>query len=127
MMRAQLDTSMYLRPQNQATIGEALRLVQGISSLVGKVRQRKASDKSKNDEEFISTVFGKHMAGWNNDLQDYHNRQNAARNEILSQRPDLYRQIAPKITGGSANRNTPQSRTYQLQPLLTDSKGAWAI
>jgi hypothetical protein len=118
-MRSQLDTSSYNGGSRGTSIGEALGVVQGVTSLMDRAKDRGVVQKEKDDNEYLDTTFGKHLNGWNGqDQNDFLSRIKSAAGEVLTTKPELYSKVTSEI--GKAVKAVRDEQDQQMQKEKSD-------
>jgi hypothetical protein len=116
-MRSQLDTSMYSKSgRGSGSIGEVLGAVQGVMSIVGKSKERAKEQKELEQNDFLNTTFGNHLAGWDGkDQEDFKARTNSAMTEVLTEDPALYKKTTSFIADAAKSVYDAQDQQKQLE------------
>lgn len=97
-IKSQLDTSMYNRGGSGTSIGEALGVAKGVLSMVDRGRERKAKQKDLEEEEAVNAAMSQSLAGWDRkDIGDFKNRVASGAGQLLTERPEAFSKVAPKI------------------------------
>lgn len=118
MIKSQLDTSIYKR-NRRGSIGDVLGAIQGIQSIAGGVQNQR-------DDEYLNTVIGKHMTGWDGkDQADYTRRVQTAYNEALRDRPELYSKITPMVETGKKVQRAAQEEESILSTRKLENESAY--
>jgi hypothetical protein len=114
-MRSGLDSSVWNRQRNGTSIGEALGAVQGVMGIVGRVGEKKKEMKDLEENEYLNTVFGERLKGWDGKNQDdYLNRTGAALNDVLAADPKMYKKATAMLADAAERAYKAQDQELQI-------------
>lgn len=112
-MRSQLDTSMYRgMGSGNTSLGEIMSVVTGVRDMARSAKENRKKDKEDEDLQYVNSVVGKYMQGYNGDPVDGSQRKQGAYNEIMTSRPELSRYTMPM-----QEKDTTGLQTYQKNEL----------
>ena len=128
MIRSQLDPNVYSGfRRNGNTIGDLLNMVKlgtsvysGVRGVQDDIQTRRKKKQDASDSEYLNTVFGKHLQGWDGSQDDFMTRSQAAIGEVVSTRPELYSSVVDEINQGFKRQQEAQAQGLDTKEQLLD-------